>query len=61
MATLMGCFYPSLYPEATIWAGLIGGSRIVLDVHFLTDVVAGALLRYLSVVMAVTILGSGLL
>lgn len=61
MATLIGYFYPSLYPVALIWAGLIGGSRIVLCVHFLTDVVAGALLGYLSVVMAVTILGSGLL
>ena len=44
MATLIGPFYPPFYLLALIWAGLIGLSRILLGVHFFTDVLLGALL-----------------
>lgn len=42
MATLIGEFYPSFYLLAVIWASFIGLSRILLGVHFITDVVIGA-------------------
>ncbi|MFA0551722.1 phosphatase PAP2 family protein [Vibrio lentus] len=44
MATLIGHFYPSLYLFSLIWATAIAGSRILLGVHFLTDVLIGAAL-----------------
>ncbi|WP_299685612.1 phosphatase PAP2 family protein [uncultured Vibrio sp.] len=44
MATLIGHFYPSLYPFSLVWATAIAGSRILLGVHFLTDVLIGAAL-----------------
>ncbi|MCF4171871.1 phosphatase PAP2 family protein [Vibrio sp. McD22-P3] len=44
MATIIGHFYPAWYDAALIWALLIGASRILLGVHFLTDVVIGAVL-----------------
>ena len=44
MATLIGQFYPPFYPLALCWACLIGLSRILLGVHFVTDVLLGALL-----------------
>ncbi|USD40786.1 phosphatase PAP2 family protein [Vibrio sp. SCSIO 43135] len=44
MATLIGAFYPALTEYALLWASLIGVSRILLGVHFFTDVVIGALL-----------------
>jgi undecaprenyl-diphosphatase len=44
MATLIGQFYPSFYLLALCWACLIGLSRILLGVHFITDVLIGAML-----------------
>lgn len=44
MATLVGFFFPDLQTFAFVWASLIAGSRILLGVHFLTDVLLGALL-----------------
>jgi undecaprenyl-diphosphatase len=44
MATLIAYFYPSYAGLAFVWAGLIGTSRILLGVHFFTDVVIGSLL-----------------
>ncbi|WP_086982129.1 phosphatase PAP2 family protein [Vibrio aphrogenes] len=44
MAVLMDHFYPDLGVACFAWAGLIGFSRILLGVHFLTDIVLGALL-----------------
>ena len=44
MAALIGHFYPSLYLFSLIWATAIAGSRILLGVHFLTDVLIGAVL-----------------
>ncbi|ASA56200.1 phosphatase PAP2 family protein [Vibrio gazogenes] len=44
MATLIASFYPSLSVMVFIWAGCIGAARILLGVHFFTDVLIGALL-----------------
>lgn len=44
IATLIGHFYPEFYLLALCWAALIGLSRILLGVHFMTDVLIGALL-----------------
>ncbi len=44
MATLIGYFYPEGYGLAFMWAMLIGSARILLGVHFLTDVIIGAIL-----------------
>lgn len=44
MATLIGQFYPSFYGFVLCWAALIGLSRILLGVHFITDVLLGAAL-----------------
>jgi undecaprenyl-diphosphatase len=44
IATALGLFYPSLFSVLLPCAVLIGISRIVLGMHFLSDVVAGALI-----------------
>ncbi|WP_260260898.1 phosphatase PAP2 family protein [Vibrio intestinalis] len=44
MAALIAQFYPSFALFSFLWAGMIALSRILLGVHFLTDVVLGALL-----------------
>jgi undecaprenyl-diphosphatase len=52
MMASVGAFYPSLYPLLLFLAVSIGISRIVLGMHFLSDVLAGAaigsLLGYLA-------------
>lgn len=60
MATLLGEFYPDTYLVALIWATLIGTSRILLGVHFLTDVVVGAVLGFASATSAIYFLGAEL-
>ncbi|WP_260260899.1 phosphatase PAP2 family protein [Vibrio intestinalis] len=44
MATVIGVYYPAFNLAALVWAGLISCSRILLGVHFFTDVVLGAAL-----------------
>lgn len=44
MAALISIFFPAAMLPAYLWASLIGLSRIMLRVHFLSDVLAGALL-----------------
>lgn len=56
MATLVSYFYPSLDTFPFVWAILIGASRILLGVHFLTDVVLGALLGIGCARLALTLL-----
>ncbi|WP_060983004.1 phosphatase PAP2 family protein [Vibrio splendidus] len=54
MATLIGDFYPSLYLFSLIWAAAIAGSRILLGVHFLTDVLIGAALGIACTSLAIS-------
>ncbi|QIZ78923.1 phosphatase PAP2 family protein [Ferrimonas lipolytica] len=45
-ATLLTWYWPPLAPIVYLWAGLVGCSRVILGVHYLGDVVAGAALGY---------------
>jgi undecaprenyl-diphosphatase len=42
VATSLGAFYPALLPSLLFCAVSIAASRILLGMHFLTDVIAGA-------------------
>ena len=44
MASLIAHFYPTLSITAYVWASCIGGSRVLLGVHYPSDIIAGALL-----------------
>lgn len=44
MATILAAFFPEWSWWCYGWAALVGMSRILLGVHFLTDIVIGALL-----------------
>ncbi|MEZ8826326.1 phosphatase PAP2 family protein [Vibrio amylolyticus] len=57
-ATLISAFYPALLPFAFTWACLIGTSRVLLGVHFLTDILIGALLGVGSAQIVLSMLGS---
>ncbi|HHB1591990.1 TPA: phosphatase PAP2 family protein [Vibrio campbellii] len=57
MAMLINHFYPELGTFAFVWAGLIGISRILLGVHFFTDIIIGALLGSLCGSIALAIVG----
>ncbi|AMF93456.1 phosphatase PAP2 family protein [Vibrio fluvialis] len=56
MATLIGQFYPEIYGLALMWAVLIGSARILLGVHFLTDVIIGAMLGTGCATLSLTLL-----
>lgn len=57
MATVTGHFYVDLQLFAFVWATLIASSRILLGVHFLTDVVIGVLLGVGSAQLALVVVG----
>lgn len=44
MACLVSHFYPGVTPLAFVWASCIGASRLLLGVHYLSDLIAGAVL-----------------
>lgn len=48
MAEMLSAFYPILFWTAFIWAGGISASRLLLGVHYLTDLFAGAALGILA-------------
>ncbi len=43
-ATLVAYFYPAFALPCYLWASLIGSSRVLLGVHYPSDIAAGALL-----------------
>ena len=53
MATLGSEFYPIVLPVAFVWASLVGLSRVMLGVHYPTDILAGALLGYICSISAI--------
>ncbi|ATL97140.1 phosphatase PAP2 family protein [Aeromonas sp. CA23] len=44
MATVLDASFPLWAPLLFAWAALVGASRLLLGVHYLSDLVAGALL-----------------
>jgi undecaprenyl-diphosphatase len=52
MATSMLHIYPASAPLVYLWAGAIGGSRVALGVHYPLDILAGASLGTVAVLLA---------
>lgn len=48
MAEVISVFYPMMLWFAFIWASCIGASRLLLGVHYLSDLLAGACLGLLT-------------
>ncbi|OJF71003.1 phosphatase PAP2 family protein [Alteromonas sp. V450] len=57
MACIIAHFYPPFAVVAYIWAALIGLSRVLLGVHYPSDVVAGTLLGMTIASLSISILG----
>lgn len=60
MATITTYYYPPYGLPAYALAIMIGSSRVLLGVHFPTDILAGMVLGFAGAYMALTILGAPL-
>lgn len=58
MAVVTDTYYPHLAGSGYLWASLIAFSRVLLGVHFLTDIILGALLGVFSAQAALLLIGS---
>jgi undecaprenyl-diphosphatase len=58
MATMVTYFYPPYGHIAYVIAVMIGSSRVLLGVHFPTDILAGMVLGFASAYAALAILGT---
>lgn len=56
MATLLAHFYPSIAPIVYSWASLIGLSRVLLGVHYPSDIFAGGALGVTIATLSVNLL-----
>ncbi len=56
VATSLGAFYPEIQPILYFCATSVAVSRIVLGMHFLTDVLAGAALGFLLGTLSASLL-----
>lgn len=61
IASLISVFFPSFTPFVFIWATLIGASRVMLGVHYPSDIIAGACLGISSAYAAMIILNPTLI
>lgn len=57
VAIALGAFYPELFPVLLFCAASVAASRIVLGMHFLSDVLAGAALGTVLATLAVALVG----
>ena len=57
MASIVAHYYPSFAVLAYSWAALIGLSRVLLGVHYPSDVIAGTLLGVTIATLSISILG----
>lgn len=57
MASIVAHFYPPFALIAYVWASLIGLSRILLGVHYPSDVLAGGILGVTIASLSISLLG----